>query len=210
MPFSDPLCAQYSLSVIKNCHAATGVFFVLSDGQKEKSSSANSLYQTAPRLSIRCPRPLRGRPPSPIRETPRSREPHIRESHTFAGDLRPSCLFWGARSPSVTPRVRRLRDNSDPFRGRPPPLVSFLVARDPPRSHAGCATETTQIRKPARIGPQAFPKASPKPQKALRQAPKALRQATSPKCTENPPKNRIISAKDPSIKNTPANRRGDE
>lgn len=135
MPFSDPLCAQYSLSVIKNCHAATGVFFVLSDGQKEKSSSANSLYQTAPRLSIRCPRPLRGRPPSPIRETPRSREPHIRE--------------------------------------RPPPLVSFLVARDPPLGHTPGAPPR-QLRpaspqesapKPSQKHPQSPKKPSDKPQK---------------------------------------------
>ena len=240
MPFSDPLCAQYSLSVIKNLSRGNRRFFRVVGRTKGKIFLCKFIISNgAPFVNTMPPPPLRGRPPSPIRETPRSREPHIRESHTFArathsrephireshtfaGDLRPSCLFWGARSPSVTPRVRRLRDNSDPFRGRPPSpiretprsrephirgrppsLVSFLVARDPPRSHAGCATETTQIRKPARIGPQAFPKASPKPQKALRQAPKALRQATSPKCTENPPKNRIIFAKDPSIKNHP-------
>ena len=127
------------------------------------------------------------RPPSPFAGDPRPlfARPPVRESHTFArathsrephvrGRPPPLVSFLVARDPpSVTRRVRRLRDNSDPFRGRPPSLVSFLVARDPPRSHAGCAPETTQTRKPARIGPQAFPKASPKPQKALRQAPKA-------------------------------------
>ena len=148
---------------------------MLSDGQKEKSSSTDLLYQTAPRLSIRCPRPpLRGSPPSPIRETPRSREPHVRgrpppsireppvsESHTFAGDLRPSCLFWWRAIPprshagcdvsetTQTPSARGLR-HSCLFWGR----------AIPPRSHAGCATETTQTRKPARIGPQA-PKSPP-------------------------------------------------
>ena len=205
MPFSDPLCAQYSLSVIKNLSRGNRRFFSCCRTDKRKNLPLQIHYiKRRPVCQYDAPAPFAGDP------RPLFARPPVRESHTFAGDLRPSCLFWGARSPSVTPRVRRLRDNSDPFRGRPPPLVSFLVARDPPRSHAGCATETTQIRKPARIGPQAFPKASPKPQKALRQAPKALRQATSPKCTENPPKNRIISAKDPSIKNTPANRRGDE
>ena len=166
MPFSDPLCAQYSLSVIKNLSRGNRRFFRVVGRTKGKIFLCKFIISNgAPFVNTMPPPPLRGRPPSPIRETPRSREPHIR--------------------------------------GRPPSLVSFLVARDPPRSHAGCATETTQIRKPARIGPQAFPKASPKPQKALRQAPKALRQATSPKCTENPPKNRIIFAKDPSIKNHP-------
>ena len=148
MPFSDPLCAQYSLSVIKNCHAATGVFFVLSDGQKEKSSSTNLLYQTSPRLSIRCP-PFAGDPRPLFASPPRSREPHIRESHTFARapvreshtfarDLRHSCLFWWrAIPPSVTRRVRP-RDNSDPQarKNRPPSLPKSIpkAPKSPPTS----------------------------------------------------------------------------
>ena len=182
MPFSDPLCAQYSLSVIKNLSRGNRRFFSCCRTDKRKNLPLQIHYIKR--------RPVCQYDAPPSRETPvpYSRAPPVRESHTFARATH-------SREPPFA-RATHSRETSAT-------RVFFGGARSPPRSHAGCAPETTQTRKPARIGPQAFPKASPKPQKALRQAPKALRQATSPKCTENPPKNRIISAKDPSIKKHP-------
>ena len=155
---------------------------------------------------------LSARPPPPIRETHRfarvTRSRETTATRVFfggAGDLRPSCLFlWRA----IPPRSHAGCDVSETTqthsRETPATRVFFGGARSPlgntpgatSPSQLGPASPQESATKPSQQHPQSPKNASPKPRKTLRQA-------TSPKCTENPPKNRIISAKDPSIKKHP-------
>ena len=107
MPFSDPLCAQYSLSVIKNLSRGNRRFFSCCRTDKRKNLPLQIHYiKRRPVCQYDAPAPFAGDP------RPLFASPPVRESHTFARDLHPSCLFWWraiplGHTPGAPPRQLR-------------------------------------------------------------------------------------------------------
>ena len=140
MPFSDPLCAQYSLSVIKNLSRGNRRFFSCCRTDKRKNLPLQIHYiKRRPVCQYDAPAPFAGdlRPPSRETPVPYSRDPPFARATHSRETTAPRVFFGGARSPSVTRRVRP-RDNSDPQarKNRPPSLPKSIpkAPKSPPTS----------------------------------------------------------------------------
>ena len=173
MPFSDPLCAQYSLSVIKNLSRGNRRFFSCCRTDKRKNLPLQIHYiKRRPVCQYDAPAPFAGDP------RPLFARPPVRESHTFARathsrETSAPRVFFGARDPprshlgcdvsetTQTPSAGDLRP-SCLFWWRAIPLGHTPGA--PPRQLRSASPQES-APKPSQKHPQSPKKPSDKPQK---------------------------------------------